>query len=90
MTEIEPEDIAPQGTDPEDVVLTIDHPFGTVETTLAVWMANGPGPRPHVRPIAARSRSAGEPLPLTVIPLPYRNDEESRRLIEQGTIRSPW
>lgn len=82
--------IEPEGTDPEDVVRTIDHPFGTVEATLAAWMATGPGQRPRVRPVAARSRSTGQSLPLTVIPLRYRNDEESRRLIEQGAIQSPW
>lgn len=88
MTETDPEGTG--GIDPEDVVLTIDHPFGTVEASLAKWMATGPGPRPLVRPIAAKARSTGQPLPLSVIPLPYRNDEESRRLIAQGDIPSPW
>lgn len=88
MTETDPGTAS--STDPDDVVLTIDHPFGRVEATLAKWMATGPGPRPLVRPIAAKSRSTGEALPLTVVPLAYRNDEESRRLIEEGTIASPW
>jgi hypothetical protein len=76
--------------DPEDVILVLEHPFGRVETTLAEWMLKGPGPRPGVRPVEARSRADGGPLPLTVVPLPYRNDEESRRLISEGAIRSPW
>jgi hypothetical protein len=49
-------------------------------------MAVGPG----TRPVAARSSITGEALPLTVIPLAYRNDEESRRLIEERHIESPW
>jgi hypothetical protein len=76
--------------DPADVMVTIDHPFGTLEVPLAEWMSAGPGPRPLVRPVAARSKSTGEALPLEVIPLRYRNDEESRRLIAEGKLESPW
>ncbi|WP_329256154.1 hypothetical protein OG417_15970 [Actinoallomurus sp. NBC_01490] len=76
--------------DTEDVLLTIDHPFGRIETTLTEWMRTGPGPREQVRPVEARRRSTGESLPLTVIPLRYRNDDESRRLISEGAIESPW
>ena len=76
--------------DPDDVLVTIGHPAGDIETTLAEWIARGPGPRPLVRPIAARSRATGQSLPLTVIPLRYRNDKESRGLIANGTIESPW
>jgi hypothetical protein len=76
--------------DPEDVLLTLDHPFGRLEVTLARWMAVGPGPRPFVRPIAARSRSTGEQLPMTVVPLAYRNDAAARALIVAGKLRWPW
>jgi hypothetical protein len=74
----------------DDVIVVIGHPHGDLAEPLALWMATGPGPRPLVRPIAARSRSTGEPLPLSVIPLPYRNDEESRRAIRDGLIDDPW
>lgn len=93
MTEPEPEnqpETARTEHDPDDVLVTIGHPAGDIETTLADWIARGPGPRPLVRPIAARSRSTGQSLPLTVIPLRYRNDKESRALIADGTIESPW
>lgn len=40
--------------DTEDVLLTIDHPFGRIETTLTEWMRTGPGPREQVRPVEAR------------------------------------
>jgi hypothetical protein len=76
--------------DPEEINVLIDHPFGHVEVSLAEWMATGPGPRPLVRPIAARRRSTGEQLPLGVIPLRYRNDEQSRRRIAEGELESPW
>lgn len=48
---------------PEDIIVVIDHPFGRVEVSLAEWVAKGPGPRPRVRPVAARRRSIGEQLP---------------------------
>lgn len=76
--------------DPEEVIVVIEHPFGRVEATLAEWMARGPGPRGLVRPVAARDRPTGRDLPLTVVPLAYRNDEESRRLIAEGRLESPW
>ena len=74
----------------EDLILVIDHPFGRVDVSLAQWIVTGPGPRPFVQPIAVRRRSTGEELPLTTVPLRYRNDEESRRLIAEGAIESPW
>jgi hypothetical protein len=38
----------------------------------------------------ARHAKTGERLPLSVIPIQYRNDEESRALIAQGVIEDPW
>jgi hypothetical protein len=75
--------------DPDDVLVTVGHPCD-VEVPLSVWMARGPGPRPLVRPVSARSRSTGRPLPLTVIPPSHRNDEESRRAIREGRLADPW
>lgn len=75
--------------DTQDLLVTIEHPFGQIEVSLAQWMATGPGPRTLLRPTVVRSRSTGQ-LPLTVIPLQYRNNEESRPLIADGTIESPW
>ena len=76
--------------DHDDLILTIEHPFGNLEVSLTDWITTGPGPRPLVRPISVRSRSTGEALPLTAIPLVYRNDQESRRLIAEGVLESPW
>ncbi len=76
--------------DPEDVIVVIYHPFGRIETTLAEWIARGPGPRFRLHPEAARSRRTGQQLPLTVIPLVYRNDEAARALIRAGKLTWPW
>ena len=76
--------------DTEDVLLTIPHPFGTLELSLTAWMRHGPGPREFLSPESARSRSTGQSLPLTVVPLAYRNTKVSRALIAAGKIRSPW
>jgi hypothetical protein len=73
-----------------DVLVRISVSFAVSELPLAAWMASGPGPRDFTRPESARSRSTGEGLPLTVIPLAYRNDRESRALIAAGRIASPW
>ena len=76
--------------DVADVLVVIAHPFGDVEVPLTTWIATGPGSRRLVRPVRARSRSTGRVLPLSVIPLPYRNDEESRRAIADGRLDDPW
>ena len=75
---------------PDDVLVAIGHPMGDIEVPLAVWIATGPGPRPLVRPIRARSHSTGQPLPLSIIPLQYRNDEQSRQAINDGHLANPW
>lgn len=84
---MDPSDDVP---DLDDILVVIGHPFGDVELPLAVWIATGPGPRPFVQPVRARLRSTGRPLPLSVIPLRYRNDEESRRAIREGLLDNPW
>ena len=83
-------DAAGEPVDLDDVLVVIAHPFGDVEVPLADWIATGPGPRRLVRPVRACSRSTGRPLPLSVIPLRYRNDEESRRAIAHGLLDDPW
>ncbi|SRR6266496_1582071 len=75
---------------PEDVEVLIQHNFGDLWPTLAAWMKHGPGPRVGLRPVAARSRLTGEELPLSVVPLRYRNDAESRAAIERGEFTDPW
>jgi hypothetical protein len=73
-----------------DILVSIAHPHGELELPLAEWMRVGPGPRELVRPIAARSAATGQPLPLSVVPLAYRNDRLSRTLIRLGLLKNPW
>ena len=77
-------------SDDEDIWLVIAHPFGDLEVSLATWIATGPGPRVGVRPVSARRKSTGKALPLSVIPLQYRNDDESRNRIASGELLDPW
>jgi hypothetical protein len=74
----------------DDIMVTIDHPFGTIETTLAAWIKTGPGPRYLLHPVAARRAGTNERLPLSVIPLRYRNSTLSRFLIRLGILKPPW
>jgi hypothetical protein len=83
-------DAAGEPIDLDDVLVVIAHPFGDVEVPLTNWIATGPGSRPFVRPVRAHSRSTGRRLPLTVIPLQYRNDGQSRRSIADGRLGDPW
>ncbi|WP_344610996.1 hypothetical protein [Dactylosporangium salmoneum] len=78
---------------PDDVIAVFDNYYWKDvedEYPLAEWMAHGPGPRHGRRPRRARSRSTGEDLPLSVIPLAARNNRESRALIAAGKIEPPW
>jgi hypothetical protein len=73
-----------------DVIVTVAHPFGDVETTLEEWIRRGPGPRRFVEIVAARRRSTGEPISMDRIPLEYHNSPESRRLQRLGRLPAPW
>jgi hypothetical protein len=74
---------------PEDILVTVQGPYGDTETTLAEWMQIGPGNRPLLSPIKPRERRTGRALPIDVIPMAYRNTKESRRLIREGHLPRP-
>jgi hypothetical protein len=76
-------------TEYDDIIVTVAHPQGDIETTLRYWITTGPGPRPFVTITAAR-RTNGEPVPVESIPLQYRNSPESRRLQRLGLLPAPW
>lgn len=76
--------------DPEDILVTIAHPHGDVEVPLSEWIRIGPGPRPLVRPVAARRKSTGESVPLSAIPMQYRNTPFTRALIKARVLQDPW
>jgi hypothetical protein len=73
-----------------DILVVIEHPYATAEVPLDDWMETGPGYRPLLRPVGARDRRTGKPLPLSVIPLRYRNNFLSRLLIALGLMKNPW
>lgn len=74
----------------DDIEVKIEHTWGTFWISLQDWVATGPGLRPLIHPSAARSRSAGTDLPLTVVPLGYRNDAGSLLAILRGRVKEPW
>lgn len=74
----------------DDVIVTLAHPHGDIEIPLVEWIRTGPGPRHLLQPTGARSRATGAPLPLSVIPLTYRNNAISRALIKLRLVQRPW
>jgi hypothetical protein len=74
----------------DDVIVTVAHPFGDIETTLAEWIRRGPGLRPLLQIVAAKRESTGEPIAMDQIPLEYHNSRESRRLQRLGVRPTPW
>lgn len=76
----------------EEIMVEFHHPWAnpTIITTLETWMKVGPGLRPGIAPHKAFSATTGEPLPLSVIPLRYRNTILSRFLIRWGFLEEPW
>lgn len=75
--------------DYDDVMVTVAHPSGDIEASLAAWIQVGPGSRPLVTISRAR-RGDGSPVPLDEIPLQFRNTVESRRLQRLGLLPTPW
>jgi len=73
-----------------DIMVVLEHPHGNVEVSLEEWISIGPGARPLVRPVEAKKKDSGESLPLSVIPLRYRNNRLSRALIALGVLNDPW
>lgn len=73
-----------------EIAVIVAHPQGDIETSLETWMRNGPGTRKFVTVTRVFCKDTGEELPLSTIPLRYRNNTLSRRLIEAGILEDPW
>jgi len=73
-----------------NILVTLRHPHGDLEIPLKDWMEQGPGDRPMLRPVAARFEGSNAALPLSVVPLAYRNNAVSRLMIRAGLIKYPW
>lgn len=76
--------------EPAEVVVTLSHPHGEIETTLDEWMKTGPGPRPLICPVKAGQALTGEPMSLGVVPFRYRNNTWTRLLIRLHMMNDPW
>ena len=74
----------------KEISVIVADPQGDIETSLETWMRNGPGPRRFVTVVRVICKDTGEELPLSTIPLRYRNSPLSRRLIEAGILENPW
>jgi hypothetical protein len=76
--------------DLDQLSVVLAHSFGDVNVPLEEWMQVGPGPRRFIHPIKVISEKTGKELPLSVIPLRYRNTVLSRFLIRIGLLDDPW
>jgi hypothetical protein len=73
----------------DEIMVVIAHPWGNISIPLSEWIEHGPGLRRFAAPRAAFTK-AGQRLPLSVIPLRYRNSMLSRLLIRIGWLENPW
>ena len=79
-----------QNVDLRQVEVRLSHPWNEDYVPLGLWIEEGPGARPLMGPIAARHSETYESLPLSVVPLRYRNTRWSRLLIRLGVLEEPW
>ena len=73
----------------DEIVVIVAHPVGDIETSLETWMRNGPGGRKLVSIIRVTCKDDGRTLPMSTIPLRYRNNFLSRWLIKIGVLQNP-
>jgi hypothetical protein len=73
-----------------EIIVIVAHPMGDVETPLEAWMRHGPGERELVSISRVVCKDDGRTLPVSTIPLRYRNNFLSRWLISVGLLQNPW
>ena len=64
--------------------------WGDMWWPLQEWIQQGPGEQRLRAPVSVRHRVSQERLSLDIIPIQYRNNTESRRLIREGNLQDPW
>lgn len=74
----------------DEIMVVISGNWGDIPMTLTEWAKNGPGIRFLRKPFRVWNLKTGREMSLDEIPLQYRNDEESRKKIENGEIPYPW
>lgn len=77
-------------TDCKNINVIISHPHGDIETSLDTWLQNGTGKRKYVTVTSVICADTQEKLPLSLLPLRYRNNRLSRLLIFIGLLQNPW
>lgn len=75
--------------DYKKIMVLIRHPHGDIEMSLKQWVRHGPS-RKYVAPIGAKCKETNNKLPMSTIPLKYRNNWFSRLLIYLGLLENPW
>jgi hypothetical protein len=78
-------------TECNEITLEITHKWGKGTASLDQWIALGPGEDERSAfPSAAKCADNGQDLPLSVIPMRYRNTPLSNLLIRLKLIPDPW
>ncbi len=73
------------------VVIASNWGWGDIPNiSLEDWIAKGPGSRWHIGPAGAICADDGRRLPISVIPLQYRNNEFAQFLYAAGAVPYPW
>ena len=73
-----------------ELEVRLSHPWLSDFVPLELWMELGPGLRDRVGPLEVRHSRTRESLPISVIPLRFRNSMLSRLLIRWGLLEDPW
>ena len=74
----------------DNVIVTVAHPWGDVDTRLTEWVRIGPGPRTSVQIVSARWAENDNPIDMDEIPAEYHNSEETHRRQRLGELPTPW
>lgn len=75
---------------PEEIEVLISNPWVNDYVPLPTWLQMGPGSvRPLTGVIAVRERGTKKKLPISLVPLAYRNTRWSRWLIRMGWLKPP-
>jgi hypothetical protein len=78
------------GIDIKEADVIVNHPYHLLEIPLETWIAEGPGDRDLLRPIAVIHNQTRQELPIHLIPFACRNTRLSRSLIKLGIVKAVW
>lgn len=78
------------GLNTDEIMVVIGGNWGDIPMTLTEWIEKGPGIRFLRQPFRVWNMRTGNEMSLEDIPIQYRNDEVSRKMIENGELDDPW